>query len=181
MADELDDLEISYDVVHRSDHRDYKFADGEKALIVRSRSGAKDFMTPGGCWAAIQITTYPDDWPTLNATKRLGLLRLAFLDMDRHVVGIEEHDSWSNGSRLFTPENADQILDFVEEMWDKVDLFLVHCEAGISRSPAVAAALCKIKHGHDKHYFDNYTPNRLVYRTLLERAVSRGILVPSTP
>jgi predicted protein tyrosine phosphatase len=178
MSEELENLEVEHVAVHRPKREDYPFAEGEKAIIVRSKSGARAFMTPGCSWAAIQITTYPNDWPVLNATKRSGLLQLAFLDMDRHVPGIEDHDSWSYGSRLFTPENADQILDFVNEMWDKVDLFLVHCEAGISRSPAVAAALCKIKHGHDQHFFDNYTPNRLVYRTLLDRAIARGIFVP---
>lgn len=171
----LDDLEIEYTVKYRPMKEDYKFEDGQKLIIVRSKSEAKAFMTPDVCWAAISIATYPGDWPTLNGTKRMGLLQLSFLDWDKPAVG----ETFSEGTRLFSEKDADEILNFVNGVWDKIDLLLVHCEAGISRSPAVAAALCRMKYGHDMHFFQHYTPNRLVYRTLLDRAVSRGIYVPT--
>ena len=45
---------------------------------------------------------------------------------------------------------------------------LVHCDAGWSRSPAVAAALTKSLLGQDdSHLFKAKSPNMLVYRTLL--------------
>ena len=70
------------------------------------------------------------------------------------------------------------ILDFAQRYWPVVDLLLVHCEAGTSRSPAVAAALSRIYLGHDGEFLlpHLYQPNRLVLDTLLEVARQRGLL-----
>ena len=68
----------------------------------------------------------------------------------------------------FTPALATEILDFAEKMWDRVDVFLIHCEVGLSRSPAIAAALCRIYYNHDGRWFDSIFPNRLVYRLIVE-------------
>jgi predicted protein tyrosine phosphatase len=47
----------------------------------------------------------------------------------------------------------------------------VHCDAGVSRSPAVAAALARVLKGDDAEYFaGRYRPNTRVYRMLLEHA-----------
>jgi hypothetical protein len=135
-----------------------------KDFIVRSKFYAPGFV-PGIPWAGISITTYKDEWPTLNATQRMGLLQLAFADLEFPKSGYEH--------MLFNHEEADKILDFVADMYDKVEVFLVHCEAGVSRSPAVAAALTKIYGGDDSFYFDNYCPNMLVYNRLLKRAEER--------
>ena len=49
----------------------------------------------------------------------------------------------------------------------------MHCDAGKSRSPAVAAALARVLDGDDAHFFGGrYTPNMRVYRTLLESSVA---------
>ena len=53
----------------------------------------------------------------------------------------------------------------------KVERSIVHCDAGKSRSPGVAAALARVLDGDDASYFGGrYTPNARVYRTLLEVA-----------
>jgi protein-tyrosine phosphatase len=44
---------------------------------------------------------------------------------------------------------------------------MVHCLAGVCRSPAVAAAISQIKYNDDSLYFDIYHPNTLVYNTML--------------
>jgi hypothetical protein len=59
-------------------------------------------------------------------------------------------------------------------MWDNVDVFLVHCEVGLSRSPAVAAALRRIYYNHDGRWFGSIFPNRLVYRLLVEANARRA-------
>lgn len=46
---------------------------------------------------------------------------------------------------------------------------VLHCDAGMSRSPGVAAALSKVLVGDDSQFFKRYRPNMRVYRTLLER------------
>ena len=74
---------------------------------------------------------------------------------------------YDNG--LFTDDQADQIVDFVENMRGKIEVLLCHCEAGISRSSGMAAAIMRILTGSDDEVFNNpkYIPNRFVYRKIL--------------
>jgi predicted protein tyrosine phosphatase len=136
-----------------------------KHFEVRSARNAEFFRSERP-WAAIQIS-HDNGFPTLSEKNRVGLLRLVFED-------IEEADKPAS----FNASLAAEILDFVEKMWDKVDVFLIHCEVGLSRSPAIAAALCQIYYNDDGRWFDSIFPNRLVYRLLLEtharRAGKRG-------
>ena len=68
-----------------------------------------------------------------------------------------------------TSEDARMIIDFVSKWINKVNLVIVHCEAGISRSAGVCAALMKIFNGNDFEIFDNlrYAPNMTCYREVL--------------
>ena len=63
---------------------------------------------------------------------------------------------------------ADEILDFVAGVWDRAEAFLIHCDVGLSRSPAVAAALSRIYYGDDGPWFELDFPNQLVYDVLVE-------------
>ena len=127
--------------------------------MARSARNAEFFRSERP-WAAIQISAR-DDFPVLDAENRVGLLRLVFED-------IEDPDTPTS----FTTALAAEILAFVEQMWNQVDVFLVHCEAGLSRSPAVAAALSRIYYDHDGGWFESIYPNRLVYRLLVETHAS---------
>ena len=71
-----------------------------------------------------------------------------------------------------TREDAEKILEFVSQRIDKVDLVIVHCEAGVSRSAGVCAALMKIFTGDDWEIFNKprYCPNMSCYRSVLEAA-----------
>jgi len=69
---------------------------------------------------------------------------------------------------LFTKEDAKAILRFVIPYSAKIGLIVVNCEAGISRSSAIAGALSKIMNGDDEYYFKHYCPNSLVHRLILE-------------
>ena len=44
----------------------------------------------------------------------------------------------------------------------------MNCEAGISRSAGIAAALSKIIDKVDTIFFKNFIPNRHIYRTIME-------------
>jgi len=69
---------------------------------------------------------------------------------------------------IFKEETANLILSFYDlVVKEGAEVMMVHCEAGVSRSPGVAAALSKIHLGEDQEFFDNYTPNMLVYRKIL--------------
>lgn len=134
-----------------------------KEVFVRSKGHAAMFESDVP-FAAISVSTNPGEWPVISETNRVGLLQLSFADRDMSGV-TQEMIAEKN---LFRPDQAKQILDFVSQNWDKVEAFLIHCEAGLCRSPAIAAAITKIGGGDDKWYFIHYSPNRYVYKTILE-------------
>jgi predicted protein tyrosine phosphatase len=99
--------------------------------------------------------THPNIFSKKNL---LQFLCLTFADRD-------------SGSEIMTKEQAKDILKFVEIHKDK-HLIVCQCDAGISRSSAVAAALSKIYFDDDTWVFNDkqYRPNMHVYRTILKCA-----------
>lgn len=88
----------------------------------------------------------------------IDILRVEFHDVDKKVPGFI----------LFSSKHADKILKFYYKYKNKVETLVVHCAGGISRSPAVAAALYEIHYGFDdERYWDKYVPNRWVYSEIL--------------
>ncbi len=71
------------------------------------------------------------------------------------------------------PAQADQIRDFVRKHQVAVGAIVVHCEQGISRSPAVAAAICDALKLDPKRFWQLYTPNQYVYH-IVSDAFERG-------
>jgi predicted protein tyrosine phosphatase len=138
-----------------------------KQILAESAVGASRF-TAHVPWACISIASQEGSWPEISAVNRLGLLQLAFGDVNSFECPKSDEG--------FAEEHAHAILDFVREQWDLVELLLVHCEVGRCRGPAVAAAVSKIYLGHDDHFFlpDLYQPNPLVYKTMMNVAVKRG-------
>jgi predicted protein tyrosine phosphatase len=96
---------------------------------------------------------------------RIGTLFFEFHDLDEPIGDLE----------LFSKEQAETILLFVEGLKDIVDLVVCQCEAGISRSAGVASALSFIYNGDDSYFFRNYLPNRRVYRLILETYYGKGM------
>ena len=84
-----------------------------------------------------------------------GVLTLQFDDIVKEV----------EGAVLFTKEQAEAILDFVELHRD-VDTLLIHCYAGQSRSKAVGAFLIKMFGKDNSRYFETGSPNQHVYQML---------------
>ena len=119
----------------------------KKTFEVRSRGYAKEFKFESP-WAAISIVTEPP-WPELLEENRIGLLQLEFMDAEF----VRPTSMWGNGLSIFNEGHATQILEFVSDMWDQVECFMIHCDAGRSRSPAVAAAIEKIRYDDDQYWF----------------------------
>lgn len=92
--------------------------------------------------------------------KRHDVLYLVFHDVDdsSRFAGLYDR---------FEESDAQKICKFVEKNI-LVDTLICQCEAGISRSAGVAAAISKHLYGEDSFFFKNYLPNRRVYRMLLE-------------
>jgi len=92
---------------------------------------------------------------------RIDTLFVSFADSDRIGFDLSE-------GNLFNKRLAQAIWKFVDKYKDEVDLIVVNCEAGISRSSAVGAAISKILNGDDMDFFKHFLPNRLVYRKMME-------------
>jgi predicted protein tyrosine phosphatase len=113
----------------------------------------------------VSITTPGDKEPPLPTNdKTLGILRLEFYDMDRVVQGYNEGQE----PKMFQPAQAKQVLAFVTAH-PEAELVVVHCDAGLSRSPGVSAALAKVLNGDDGELFKRHSGlNRRVYRMILD-------------
>ena len=129
----------------------------ESGLLVRS--------------AYIVISIHDPDKPKPRVKKQSGLravLQLAFHDAEPAVSRV-----LPERIKLMTAEQAGQIRAFEEKHKDEVGAVVVHCEQGMSRSPAVAAALCKRMGGDDREFWEGYQPNGYVYRMVLEGGEKR--------
>lgn len=112
----------------------------------------------------------------MDCPSRLGDFHIFFDD-------IEKQDYDQLGTRneyvLFDETHARAILNFVNESlicYRDLDLIVVNCEAGISRSAGVAAALARIFNGRDDCIFGDPAlhPNMTVYQTILDAHFGKG-------
>ena len=77
--------------------------------------------------------------------------------------------------RYFDRSQAQEIIDFVEKFCNQVSLIVVQCQAGLSRSVAVASALSKIINYSDDYIFSTGIPNMFVYTTILDTFFSNPV------
>ena len=96
-----------------------------------------------------------------------AILRLSFCDADK-VGGLSAFGRRVTVKDLISEDDAKTIAKFVRRHAEE-DI-IVHCDAGISRSAGVGAAIEKWRNNDDSLYFDSgrYRPNMLVYRKVLE-------------
>ena len=73
---------------------------------------------------------------------------------------------------LMNEDHARAIWRFFEQWQEAVETIVVHCEQGMSRSPAVAAAICNVLNGDGSQFFDEYVPNQYIYDLLIYVAES---------
>lgn len=95
-----------------------------------------------------------------------AVLKLKFDDVERD----------SKDLRCITKDDAEKIVKFINKNKNKVDKIIVHCEAGVSRSAGVGAAIMKAINGDDWVVFNNPTmcPNMKCYRTVLNAFQDAG-------
>ena len=107
-------------------------------------------------------TTSPYCTPENRVT---DILPLSFCDADR--PGKDVYGNETDGSDLMSDEDARIVALFVQRHLD--DRIIVHCDAGISRSAGVAAAISKHFTGDDSEFFcsGQYRPNMWCYRKTL--------------
>lgn len=95
----------------------------------------------------------------------ISILPLLFTDADR--PGKDVYNRNVTEGDLISESDA-QCIHQLLNIYDGTDV-IVHCDAGISRSSGVAAAILKAKTGKDSQIFDNprYKPNMRCYRLVL--------------
>ena len=122
----------------------------------------------------ISITDPDSDLPKFAPNEnRIGILFLQFHDLEDISADMTLQDAVEYitefGLGLFSDKQATQIVDFVEGIKDTAKGILVHCEAGVSRSAAVAAVIELMLNGSNERVFNDrrYSPNQYVYARLL--------------
>ncbi len=99
-----------------------------------------------------------------------GVLRLRFHDAEP-VEGF----NLPGEVRIMTSRHAKAIWRFILPRVTDISMVVVHCEQGMSRSPAVAAAICLGLGGLSEdstRFFEEFQPNQYVYRLVLAEATA---------
>ena len=102
-------------------------------VLVLSENRAR-LYEPSGREVCISVTD-PGKPTALLSDRFLAVLRIAFTDIAELV-----EDPWDV---VFTPDHAKEIVGFVQR-WRGVDRIVIHCRAGLSRSPGIALGLCDV-------------------------------------
>lgn len=99
-----------------------------------------------------------------------SILLLQFDDVEAH--------SHNKNEIVISDEDAQAVVNFVSANKDKVDCFVVNCEAGVSRSAGCCAAIMLALTGNDSEIFNNPSkcPNMTVYRKILNAFLNAGYL-----
>jgi predicted protein tyrosine phosphatase len=118
-------------------------------------------------YAALSITDPNQQHPKLAPSGQCrGVLALHFSDVGERFARLNVRSTYL---AAFDSEMAGQVAAFVAEQMDGgVRLFVVHCEAGMSRSAGVAAALSHRYNGEDAFFRGQYRPNPWVRQLLLD-------------
>jgi predicted protein tyrosine phosphatase len=102
-------------------------------FVVLSREDAERYE-PGEREICISIAD-PDADAARLSSHFAAILRLNFTDI------VESQDP---SDVLFSDDHARAIRDFID-IWPDATRIVVHCHAGVSRSPGVALGLCDIR------------------------------------
>ena len=140
-------------------------------FLVIDRKGIEDGVFVRSAYVVISI--YDPDREKPRVKKQAGLravLQLAFHDAEPTA-----DVTAGRTPRVMSADQADQIWRFIDEHRDNnVETVVVHCESGVSRSPAVAAALCAGLGGDEARFLQEFQPNRYVYGLVRDAARNRG-------
>lgn len=109
--------------------------------------------------------TYPNSPFCTESNKVITILPLFFTDADK--PGKDVYNRQVSENDLITEFDAQHIKRLLN-LHPDTDV-IVHCDAGISRSSGVAAAILKAKTGDDSQIFNSpkYRPNMRCYRIVL--------------
>lgn len=114
--------------------------------------------------AVVSVRSPRGPMPTIPEGRGVvAVLRLEFDDVDDPREGV-----------AMTDEQAREILEFAATHLGAGHAIVCQCEAGVSRSAGMAAALSRIHFGHDGEFHRTHRPNAWVRRVLLRVARRRA-------
>lgn len=104
---------------------------------------------------------------TSKTNNIIDILRLSFVDADS-PGDLDVYGKKADMEHMFSDEQAQQVVEFVKKYPD--ENIIIHCDAGISRSSAIAAAILRYYSGNDDAVFNSryYCPNMWVYYKCLK-------------
>lgn len=145
--------------------RVYSRLDIEQGILMDLQEAQKGIRL-----ACISITD-PGARPARIWTHQLRDSCLKLRRLQFHDVNPTIEDNSYGVYRAMTQDYALKVVDFLKECQGQVDLLAVHCEAGISRSAAVAAACAKILgQNYDIFFQRPYQANLHCYELVLSAA-----------
>lgn len=137
-------------------------------FIVSDRETVERGLLVRNAYVLISIRD-PDKRP-VRVPRQPGLR--AVLSLAFHDAEPAANQRRSKTIRLMSESQAREIWTFVHRHAAEVKTIVVHCEQGMSRSPAVAAAIRQGMGGDCRRFFREYQPNRYIYELM-----ARGINV----
>lgn len=134
-------------------------------IIIKSRADAEEYILEKniGVTAVVSISSKVEG-PLPFITENHKIIDFLYVDFE----DIEK--KYDNESILMDDSHALGIKDFINKNKDKIEVLLIHCSAGISRSAAIGAALNLALLGDDYSIWKSgdYIPNLHCYKTMLK-------------
>lgn len=145
---------------------------------VMSRDSAMRYCNEKHDNAVVMISisdpyiTYPDSPFCTESNKVVAIQPLFFTDADR--PGKDVYNRQVSENDLITEFDA-WLVKRLLNLYPDTDV-IVHCDAGISRSSGVAAAILKAKTGDDSQIFNSpkFRPNMRCYRIVLDELMKEN-------
>lgn len=154
---------------HRKNEMIFSRPKGIFDIRVMSRRDAEASVWRRSC---IIISICSPGKPPANIKRNKNVKDVLYLSFhDREASYLPDDIFWSN---MFSLERAERIIDMVEKYAGKVKEVIVHCEAGISRSAAIAATIALRYFGEDEIFHRHpRNPNLFVKRLMCESWLQR--------
>lgn len=132
------------------------------SIYVFSRKEAKHYADQTHTSASVVISITDVDKPYND-------IRCSAENKIRAILHLKFDDVGDCQNNRITEQDAFKIVDFTDMWKDKVNTIIVHCEAGVSRSAGVAAAILKWTQNRADLIFNSpyFLPNRFCYREVL--------------
>ena len=109
----------------------------------------------------ISISSFNNSIPIYLKKPHYNLVHTEFFNFNDEILELPHLHS-------ITDDDAKRIASTVKKYQDKVKQIFVHCDAGISRSAGVAAAISKYLNNDDFKWFSPpYDPNMTCYLKVL--------------